>query len=66
MQVLKDFVGRLKLLCDIDTAMIDKLQDLDDRLSTLEQSHDKIRKMSSANCSRLAEIQQLLGSQRNK
>ena len=66
MQVLKDFVGRLKLLCDIDTAMIDKLQDLDDRLATLEQSHEKTRKMSSANCSRLAEIQQLLGSRRDK
>lgn len=66
MQVLKDFVGRLKLLCDIDIAMIDKLQDLDDRLSKLEQSHDKTKEMSSANCRRLAEIQQVLGSWRNK
>lgn len=66
MQVLKDFVGRLKLLCDIDTAMIDKLQDLDDRLSSLEQSHDKTKKMASANCSRLAEIQNVLGARRDK
>lgn len=66
MQVLKDFVGRLKLLCDIDIAMIDKLQDLDDRLSKVEESHDKTKKMASANCTRLAEIHDLLGARRDK
>lgn len=61
MQVIKSFVDRLKLLCDLDVAMIDKLQDLDDRLSKLEQSHDKTRKLTDANGSRIGEIQLLLG-----
>lgn len=66
MQVLKSFVDRLKLLADLDVAMIEKLQDLDDRLSGLEKSHEKTRKLTDANGSRIGEIQLLLGSQRNK
>lgn len=66
MQVLKSFVDRLKLLSDLDIAMVDKLQDLDDRLSKLEESHDKTRKRADANGSRIGEIQILLGSRRDK
>lgn len=66
MQVLKSFVDRLKLLSDLDIAMVDKLQDLDDRLSKLEETHKKTRTLTDANCSRIGEIQLLLGSQRSK
>lgn len=66
MQVLKSFVDRLKLLSDLDIVMVDKLQDLDNRLSGLEESHQKTRKLTDANCSRIGEIQLLLGSQRSK
>ena len=64
MTVLKSFVDRLKLLCDLDVAMIDKLQDLDDRLSKLEEDHAKTRKLIDANGSRIGEIQLLLGDRR--
>lgn len=66
MQVLKSFVDRLKLLSDLDVAMVDKLQDLDDRLSGLEKSHDKTRKLTDANGARIGEIQMLLGARRDK
>ena len=66
MQVLKGFVDRLKLLCDVDVAMVDKLQDLENRLSKLEESHDKVKKLTDGNCSRSGEIHLLLGARREK
>lgn len=66
MQVLKSFVERLKLLSDLDIAMVDKLQDLDDRLSGLEKSHEKLKKLTDGNCSRIGEIHLLLGARREK
>lgn len=66
MQVLKGFVDRLKLLCDVDVAMVDKLQDLENRLSKLEVSHDKVKKLTDGNCSRIGEIHLLLGARREK
>lgn len=65
MQIIKSFVDRLKLLCDLDVAMVDKLQDLDNRLSKLEESHVKTRKLTDANGARIGEIHVLLGSRRD-
>lgn len=66
MQVLKSFVDRLKLLSDLDIAMVDKLQELDDRLSQLETSHEKNKKLTAANGARIGEIHLLLGSRRDE
>lgn len=65
MQVLKSLVDRLKLLSDLDIAMVDKLQNLEDRLSKLEESHVKTRKLTDANGARIGEIHVLLGSRRD-
>lgn len=65
MQVLKSFVDRLKLLSDLDVAMVDMLQELDNRLSSLEKSHDKTKKLTDANCARIGEIHLLLGAKRD-
>lgn len=66
MEALHSFVARLKLLSDLDLAIVDKLQDLDDRLGSLEKSHDKNKKQVQGNSTRLAEIQLMLGSKRNE
>lgn len=60
MTTLKSFVERFKLLCDLDVALIDKLQDHEDRLSKLEQSHGKNKQLTTGNSQRIGEIQLLL------
>lgn len=60
MTTLKSFIERFKLLCDLDVALIDKLQDHEDRLSKLEQSHDKNCKLTQGNSQRIGEITLLL------
>lgn len=61
MTTLKSFVERFKLLCDLDVALIDKLQDHEDRLSALEKSHEKNRQLTQGNSQRIGEITLLLG-----
>lgn len=61
MTALKSFVERFKLLCDLDVALIDKLQDHEDRLYALEKSHEKNCKLTQGNSQRIGEITLLLG-----
>ena len=61
MTTLKSFIERFKLLCDLDVALIDKLQDHEDRLSALEKSHEKNRQLTQGNSQRIGEITLLLG-----
>ena len=61
MTTLKSFIERFKLLCDLDVALIDKLQDHEDRLSALEKSHEKNKQLTTGNSQRIGEITLLLG-----
>lgn len=63
---LRDLVGKLKLLSDIDIATVELLQDHDDRISKLEDQVKKHQGLIDGHSGRLFQIEQILGDWRKK
>ena len=62
---LKDLVGKLKLLSDIDMAMADLLQDHASRLEKLEAQCKRQQGLIDGHATKLFQIQALLGQKRS-
>lgn len=61
---VRDLVGKLKLLSDIDIAMVDLLQDHGDRIAKLEEQNKRQQGLIDGHASKLFQIQELLGSKK--
>ena len=62
---LKDLVGKLKLLSDIDIAMADLLQDHASRIEKLEAQSKRQQGLIDGHATKLFQIQELLGQKRS-
>lgn len=62
---LRELVGRLKLLADIDIALVDLLQDHSDRIEALEALCKRQQGLIDGHAGKIFKIQELLGQWRS-
>lgn len=61
MKSLKELVGRLKLLADIDMAMVDLLEEQQNRIQKLEEQNKRQQGLIDGHAKKLFDIQNVMG-----
>lgn len=66
MKGLKELVGKLKLLSDIDIAIADHLQNYGDRIASLETLCKRQQDLIDGHSATIFKLQEVLGSYRSQ
>lgn len=66
MKLLRELAGKLKLFCDLELAIVEKLEEHDQRLYKLEEDYKRMRGSTDSHAQSIHELRLILGELRRK
>lgn len=66
MKQLRELVGKIKLFCDFEMAVVEKLDELETRVYKLEEDYKRHRGATDSHAQSIHELQLILGEVRRK